>query len=77
MAFVLVGADQLALQWDVIGEQRIGNDSLAFAEVFAGVASFDRRVRRLEFLAVDAAIEDFQVKRVVWKDAELRNRVAD
>jgi hypothetical protein len=77
MAFVLVGADQLALQWDVIGEQRIGNDSLAFAEVLARVAGFYRRLRRLEFLAIDAAIEDFQVKRIVWKDAELRDVIAN
>jgi hypothetical protein len=51
----------------VIGEQRIGYYSLASTEVLSGVAGFNRRVRHLDFLAIDAATEDFEIKGVIGK----------
>src|SRR5258708_24606590 len=77
MSFIVVGAKELALEGDVIDEQSIGYHSLAYAEVFSGVAGLNRRLRHLEFLAIDAATEDFEIKGVMGKNAELRNRIAD
>ena len=77
MAFVLIGPDQLRLQRHVIGEQGVGNNALALAEVLARVPGLDRRFRRREFLTIDTAIQDIGIERVQGKDGKVGNEVAD
>jgi len=43
VALVLVGTDQFRLERHMIGEQRIGDDALARAEVLARVSRFGRK----------------------------------
>ena len=61
-----------ALQRHVVGQQRVGDHALAAAEVFARVARLDRRPLDAEFLAVDAAVQRFQIERVVREDRQRR-----
>lgn len=44
MAFVFMGTDQLAVQRNMVGEQRVCHDALAGAEVFAGMAGLEGEV---------------------------------
>jgi hypothetical protein len=60
VAFVFVGSDQLCLQRHLIGEQGVGDDTLALTEIPARVAGLDRRFGLREFLAVNAAVQDIR-----------------
>ena len=77
VALVLMGADQFRLERHMVGEQRVGDDALAGAEVLARVSRFGRRIGRREFLAVDAAVQDLGIERVEREDAEAGDEVAD
>ena len=72
-----IRTQQLGLQRYVVGQQREGNDAAVLAEVLARVAGLDRRIGRAEFLSVDAAVENLQVKRVVRKNGQLGDEIAD
>jgi hypothetical protein len=53
---VLVSADQFGLQGDVVGQQRVSDDPLAPAKVFARKARLGRGSCRFEFLSVHGAV---------------------
>src|ERR1039458_5234917 len=61
----------------MVGQQREGNDAAVLAEVLARVTRLDGRIGRAEFLSVNAAVENLQVKRVVRKDGQLGDEIAD
>ena len=77
MAFVLIGADEFRVQRDMIGEQGVGHDTSAAAEIFTRVARLDRRLGRSEFLAVDGAEQETWIEGVKWKDGQRRDEIAD
>ena len=77
VTFVFVGAHQFGWQRDVVGQERIGDHALAASEIFARVARLDGRIGGFEFLTVDASVEHFPIERIVRKDREPRNEVAD
>src|SRR5208283_1746414 len=60
LALMLVGADQHGLERHVAGEQTVGDNACARAEVLAGIPGLDGRRGRDELLAVDGAVEDFR-----------------
>jgi hypothetical protein len=57
VAFVLVGADDLQAQRQVVGIERIQDHSFEQPKIFLGIAGFDRVVFRGELLSVNAGIE--------------------
>ncbi len=77
MAFMLIRAQQLSLQRHMIGQQREGSDATALAKVFARVTRLDGRISRAEFLPVNTAVENLQVKRVVGENGQLGDEIAD
>src|SRR5664279_6288179 len=77
MAFMLIGSQQLGLQRHMVGQQRKGNNAAVPAEVFARVPRLDGRISRAEFLPVNTAVENLQVKRVVGENRQLGDEIAD
>jgi hypothetical protein len=77
MAFELVCPDEPTLQRDVVAEQRISDNSLAASEVLARVTGLHGWPLHTELLAVDAAVEYVEIERIVRKDGQLGDGVAD
>lgn len=70
MGLEIVRADQIAVERDVVAQQRIGDDPLAAAEVLARVARLDGRPLYGEFLAIDAAVQRLQIERIMREDRQ-------
>jgi len=77
LAFMLVGTDQHCLERHVAGEQTVGDDAFARAEVLARIPGLDGRLGRGELLSVDGAVKDIRVDGVEREDGQTGDEVAD
>ncbi len=68
VGLVVVRADQVAVERDVVAQQRVGDHALAAPEVLARIARLHGRPFDAEFLPVDGTVQRFEVERVVWED---------
>lgn len=77
VTFVLVCTQQFCLQRHMIGQQREGDNASILAKIFARVTCLERRGGCGKFLPVHTAVEHIHVNRVIWKDRQTGDIVAD
>lgn len=77
VSLVLVCAYQVAVQRHVIAQQRVGDDALAAAEIFARVARLHSWSLDAEFLPINGTVQRIEVERVMREDRQCGDGVAD
>lgn len=77
VTFVLMRADQVAVERHVVAQQRVGDHALATPEVFVRVARLHGRPLDAELLTIDGTIQRIQIERVMREDRQRGDGVAD
>ena len=77
MSLKLVGVDELVLERYMVAQKRIGDDALATTKILARIPRLDGWPLHTELLTVDTAVERVEIERVVRKDWECGNGIAD
>ncbi|KPY09677.1 hypothetical protein ALO61_200127 [Pseudomonas savastanoi pv. nerii] len=73
----VVCADQIAVERHVVTQQRVGDDTLATAKVFARVARLHGWALDAEFLTIDGTVQRIQVERVMGENRQRGDGIAD